>query len=77
MATATIPQTSDRARVIAGMRELLRRLTAEETTPEEEELIDRLCVFYAGYKAGRRREREDHQAKTGAAKCRKRSTRRS
>lgn len=44
----------DRDEVVAGMRELLRRLETEEATADELELVDRLCDFHAGWKAGRR-----------------------
>lgn len=46
--------TMTREEVAAGMRELLRRLETETATDDELELIDQLCDFHAGWKAGRR-----------------------
>lgn len=43
-----------RAEFVAGMQELLRRLETGEATEDEVALIDQLCDFYAGWKAGRR-----------------------
>jgi len=47
----------ERAQAILGMEELLRRSVVGEATAEDDELMRRLCDFYAGYKAGRQREK--------------------